>query len=372
MNNCFIYLPTSWFYMRTLLFALFLFFSAVLWSQQGGDVSFEFLNLPVSAHATSLGGKIVTVKDDDLSLSYHNPAFVDSTVENKISCTFGSVFAAQTGISNGYAAYGKNVMGRPFVFSMAFLNYGNFDETNEIGHKTGSFTASDIVVSVATSQKVWKKVYAGASLKPVFSSIAGYSAKALFADVSLTYSDSLKGVNSSLVISNTGFVYDKFVKKVPMRIPFQLAFGYTKKFKHAPLRVSFALRDLQNFKLSYEKAESEETNIFGESEDKEVSRFDKITDEALRHIAVGAEAILGKNFYVSAGYDFRTGKEMTIDARSGAVGISWGFGLRVSRYRLSYGNKKQHLAGGTNFFTLNIDLDDFKNKNTKKDAPDNS
>jgi len=360
-------------FVKHIFLAIVLTACSQLFAQQGGEASFDFVNVPISAHSTALGGKVFTVKSNDLSFTYKNPAFADSTSVNKVVATFGSMFMSQTGIANGYAAYGTAIKGRPLVFSAVILNYGDFERTNEYGDQTGTFSASDILLSVASSQPLSPKWTVGASLKPVFSSIAGYSSKAIFADLSLTYQDTAKDFNFALIVANAGFVYDKYVKDASMKIPFHIDLGLTKKFKHAPFRVSLSFNDIQNFNLRYDEPDDNEFSAlqFGDN-NSEISNFDKITDELLRHISISAEAVFSKNFFIATGYDFRAGKEMAIDSRFGGVGFSWGFGLRVSRYRLTYGNKTYHLAGGTNFFTLNIDLNNFKNKKRIKDVPNNS
>lgn len=40
--------------------------------------AYNFLRLPVSAHAAALGGDNITIIDDDASLMFHNPALLSS------------------------------------------------------------------------------------------------------------------------------------------------------------------------------------------------------------------------------------------------------------------------------------------------------
>ncbi|GAJ03981.1 unnamed protein product, partial [marine sediment metagenome] len=47
-------------------------------TQVGGKSTYQFLNLPVSARAASLGGKINSIKDNDLSLAFYNPSLLNS------------------------------------------------------------------------------------------------------------------------------------------------------------------------------------------------------------------------------------------------------------------------------------------------------
>ena len=56
---------------------------------QGGESAFNFLRLPYSSRASALGGSNISVVDDDLSLSMHNPALLinvaDKTVKNEFA-----------------------------------------------------------------------------------------------------------------------------------------------------------------------------------------------------------------------------------------------------------------------------------------------
>lgn len=352
--------------MRILLIFLYVFAAVSVFGQKGGSAVFDFVNVPNSARVTALGGAVYTIKDKDLSLFSYNPALIDSvSIDNKVTATFGSLFAAQTGITNGYAAYGTSLKSFPLLIGISYLNYGSFERTNEFGDKLGEFGANDIMISISSSLPVTEKISVGTAIKPVYSQISKYNANAILADLGAVYNDTAKLMTASVVLSNFGFVYDNYEKGVKSPVPFSVSAGFTKKFQHAPFRITLSLRDLQSFSLRYEEREDEDI-LSGLGDDHEKSRFDKISDEAIRHIAVGFEALFGKNFFIAAGYDFRAGKEMTIDSRFGGVGISWGMGFRVARYKISYGNKKYHLAGGTNFFTLNIDLNDFKS--SKKSA----
>ena len=70
-------------------FLLFLFLiisiSNTSTAQIGGSKVYEFLNLPASARITALGGKHITVRDDDLSLALGNPAALNDTMHNQLT-----------------------------------------------------------------------------------------------------------------------------------------------------------------------------------------------------------------------------------------------------------------------------------------------
>ncbi|MDQ3073756.1 MAG: hypothetical protein M3Q97_10895, partial [Bacteroidota bacterium] len=63
-----------------------------------------------------------------------------------------------------------------------------------------------------------------------------------------------------------------------------------------------------------------------------------------------------QNFNLRIGYNHQRRKEMTIENNRGAVGYSFGVGLRVSKFHLSYGRSVYHLAAASNTFTITTDL----------------
>ncbi|NJK85180.1 MAG: hypothetical protein HC906_03680 [Bacteroidales bacterium] len=70
----------------------------------------------------------------------------------------------------------------------------------------------------------------------------------------------------------------------------------------------------------------------------------------MRHIILGTEFSLSKNLVLRFGYNYRRRQEMKVDARTGTVGFSWGLGLRISKFHLSYARSAWHLAGSPNYF----------------------
>ena len=64
--------------MKKILISLFFAFTAAsLWGQES-ETAFNFLRLPVSAHAAALGGDNITITDDDPTLIFHNPALISN------------------------------------------------------------------------------------------------------------------------------------------------------------------------------------------------------------------------------------------------------------------------------------------------------
>ena len=48
-------------------------------AQNDSQTSYNFLRLPLSAHAAALGGDNITMTDDDVMMMFHNPALITGT-----------------------------------------------------------------------------------------------------------------------------------------------------------------------------------------------------------------------------------------------------------------------------------------------------
>ena len=60
-----------------------MFFSLLVEAQES-QTAYNFLRLPQSAHTAALGGDIITVVEDDLSMLFANPALLSSVSDKTI------------------------------------------------------------------------------------------------------------------------------------------------------------------------------------------------------------------------------------------------------------------------------------------------
>ena len=66
--------------MKKAVFPLLLTFFAAVGNAQESQTAYNFLRLPVSAHAAALGGDNITIIEDDPSLMFSNPALLSSLI----------------------------------------------------------------------------------------------------------------------------------------------------------------------------------------------------------------------------------------------------------------------------------------------------
>ena len=71
--------------MKKAIATILLVFCTLTTMAQESQTAYNFLRIPVSAHAAALGGENITLVEDDEALIYHNPALL-STVSDKTLC----------------------------------------------------------------------------------------------------------------------------------------------------------------------------------------------------------------------------------------------------------------------------------------------
>jgi len=331
--------------------------------QIGGDNTYEFLNLSSSARIGAMGGKLVPVKDNDLNLVFGNPALLNSEMNQQLTFSGVKYFAD---IKYGFAAYAREYkkLGT-FAAGMHYVSYGDFVETDVTGQATGTFKASEYSLNLSWAKPVLDSSLSfGVTLKTIYSSLAEYNSVGLALDLGANYYFPKSLTNISFVAKNIGRQVKYYRDGNNEPLPFELQLGVSQKLEKAPFRFSLVLHHLEKFDITYtDPSKADETDpITGENNVEKITFGDKL----LRHVIVGSELLLSKNFHIRAGYNFQRRKELGIEGKMSTVGLSWGFGFRVSKFHLSYGRATYHLAGASNHFTLASNLGEFF---TKKQAP---
>ena len=87
---------------KLLLFSLFIICS-VSYSQIGGKYTYQFLNLVTSPRQAALGGKVITIYDDDVNQVHFNPATINAEMDNHLALNYGSYFKEVTYGTASYA-----------------------------------------------------------------------------------------------------------------------------------------------------------------------------------------------------------------------------------------------------------------------------
>ena len=323
-------------------------------AQKGGESTYSFLGLTNAARVAALGGEVVSLMDDDLNLVFHNPALLSPGMHSNLSLNYVNYFA---GVNYGYAsyAYSAGEIGN-FAAGMHYVNYGTFDRTDELGVSQGTFRASEYALNLFYSRSFLDSALsAGVNLKPIYSSLEQYSSFGLALDLGVTYQLSNSLTTFGLVLKNMGAQITSYTTNRES-LPFEIQAGVTQGLAHAPFRFTVTFQHLERWDLSY-TVQDDDVSFSGSDDAK--SGFDEFADNFMRHVVFSTEFLLGKNFHIDLGFNYKRRKEMMVSARPGMVGFSAGFGFRVSKFHFSFGRASYHLAGGTSHFSLTTNLSEF-------------
>ncbi len=339
-------------------FFLLLILPLISFSQVGGESTYQFLNLPVSARAAALGGNVTSIDDDDLNLCYYNPSLLSPGMSEHLLFNYVSYFSD---ISYGYAGYSPDLFSDFNVgVGIQFLNYGEFQRADEFGVKSGKFYAAEYALNLMASKQLNRNFRVGVNVKPIYSSLERYQSWGIAADIGLLYSDTSRLFSASLIMKNVGAQIVPYHENSRENLPFEIQAGVSVKLRHAPIRIVANVNHLETPDLTYERPEYPVNDYsYYQSDDIKETFFEKGYDHLMRHLNIGMEFIPFENFYIRAGYNYRRRQEMKIASKVSTVGFSWGFGVRIYKFYLNYGRADYHLAGSTNHFSVRTDLSSF-------------
>jgi hypothetical protein len=201
-------------------------------------------------------------------------------------------------------------------------------------------------------------------VKSVFSALESYRSTAVALDAGITYHNPDSRFTAGLVMRNAGWqVTTYYPQGAHEPLPFNIALGISQELAYAPLTFYLVADHLEKWDLRYTTEADKEKQVdpfTGESASS--SGFDVFFDRLMRHVVLGSEIRLGENITLRAGYNYRRRQELKIDTKPGMVGFSWGIGIKISKFRISYGRPAYHLAGGGNYFSFSMNLDEFSKK----------
>jgi hypothetical protein len=330
-------------------------------SQVGGRHTYDFLNLVSSPRVASFGGKYVSSFDDDLGLVYHNPSLLNSDMANHLSLSFVNYYA---GAKYGYVSYGRKLdKNRNIAFGIQYINYGTFTAADENGVITGTFKAADYAFNIAVSQPIDSFINIGADVRPIFSSYESYQSFGLSTDFGITYHNPAKLRTFALVVRNLGTQIKTYSSYETL--PFEVQAGFTQKLRYAPFSISITAQHLEMPDMTSPKLVDDNQNLTPDVQPASPNVIDKVADNVMRHLLFGVEFTPLKSFYLRFGYNYQRRQEMKLDGHPATVGFSWGFGLSISRFQISFARATYHVAGSTTHIAVATDLSAFYRKGKK-------
>ena len=304
---------------KGLLVVISVLLSVARMQAQESQEVYSFLRLPVSAHVAALGGDNITITDDDATLIFHNPALICGVSDKSINLNFMTYMdGAKTASASFVKAYKERAT---WGVAAQYMDYGTMKQTTVDNVETGDFSARDIALSGTFTYLLSDRISGGITGRFITSHIASYSSAAVAVDLGVNYQDADRGWSLSAVAKNLGGQIKAYEDDFE-RIPLDLQIGVTKRLIGSPLRLSGTLSRLNNWDQGF-----------------------------IKHLAVGADLLLGENIYVAAGYNFRRSSEMKIADGEGesnhGAGLSLGAGLQLQRFKLHVAYAKYHVSASS-------------------------
>lgn len=304
--------------MKKVIFCLFFTLISVLTWAQDSQTGYNFLRLPVSAHAAALGSDNISIIEDDPSLMFHNPALLSSVSDKSLNLNYMNYMEGANAAS---ASFSKIVKEKATIGVMAqFLDYGKMKEVDEHNVQTGEFSAKDIAIAGALSYQLGTNIVGGITARLITSYIGDYNAFAMGVDLGVNYYDPEKEWSVSATVKNLGGELDAFEEEYN-KLPLDLQIGASKRLIGSPLRLSATLVDMNHLNKKF-----------------------------IHHLVAGADIILSPQIYVAVGYNFRRASEMEIvsnDEERGSshgAGLSLGGGVQLDRFKLNVAYGKYHVS----------------------------
>ena len=339
---------------RLVLFFLFIFNLISLFPQTGRGV-YRFLDLPVSSRMAAIGGMNVSLRDNDVNFAFMNPALLTGETHGVIGLNMANYLAD---IKFGSAVYGHNFGENNFTsFGVQYVDLGKFEGYDELGNFTEDFTAKDIALYMSYARRLDDYFTVGATFKPIFSSYERYTSFGIAFDAGINYSRDL--FSAGLVFRNMGaqlkayYPDEQGQHREPLLFDIQL--GVSKKFAHAPIRISGTLNNLNRWNVAGYQTDKTTTNLDGTTEEKKV----KPVDMAFRHVVLGVELVPSDNFYIALGYNHRRNQEMTMEGFKSLAGFSAGAGLKLYKFHVGFGLTQFQVGNFAYQFSFSTDLNDF-------------
>lgn len=297
-------------------------------SAQESQTAYNFLRLPVSAHAAALGGDNISLVDDDATLIFQNPALINDVSDRTINLNF---MTYMEGAKTASAAFLKAAGERgTWGVTAQYMDYGSMKETTADNQELGTFSARDIAIGGTFAYALTNELSGGVTAKFITSYIGSYNSLAVGVDLGLNYYHEDYDLSVSAVARNLGGQFKAYNDDFD-RIPLDLQIGATKRIGQSPLRLSATMSRLNDWSES-----------FG------------------RHFAIGADVLLGQSIYVAAGYNFRRASEMKISDAEGSsahgAGLSLGAGLTLERFKLHVAYAKYHVSASSILINISYAL----------------
>jgi hypothetical protein len=303
--------------------------STAVFSQSGKMTSvYEFLRNESSSRSAAMGGSFVAFSGDP-DIIFYNPAGISSCADKKM-VSFGFL-KHMLDVNGGYASYVQYLdeLDGWIGSGIQYLNYGSFDENDEVGNTIGSFGAGEFALNLGYSHKNKDNLSYGGDLKLIYSSIASYSSFALAGDFGVFYEipENMLSIGASVLSLGSQL---KNYSGINEDLPLDVKVGISKSVEHLPLNINLNFHHLNQ---SYD-------NFF----------------DRLKAFSIGGEFILSKYIKFRFGYNNERRTSLKLANSYGLSGFSFGLGVLIKKYNFDYAYSSYGNIDGLHRVNISFEL----------------
>ncbi len=337
---------------------LLLFFALSAHAQVGGLASFDFLELATNARIAANGGENISFQDDDVNLFQYNPAALSDDMKGKVAINYLPFYAdiKKSSVNTALKMGKLGLVG----LGVQYVSYGRMEQRDINNQLLGEFNARDYAFTVAKSHESGP-FRIGVNWKVAGSQIAGYNALATMIDIGGQWKHPKREFVIGMLMRNLGVAILNYSSTENSITPFDVLLGGSYKLEHMPLRFSTTIHHLFHYDVQY--LDPVRNAVTDENGDKVLAEK-SVSEQIARHFVFSGELLLAKGFNVRFGYNHMRRKELFLEDRKGTAGFSFGFMLKVKKLRLDYTRTIYHISGGSNVWSLTMDLNNGFKKRT--------
>lgn len=327
----------------------------------GGRQAYSFLELPVSARLTALGGMLISARDRDVNLGAGNPALLSQEMHGQLS--FNHAFHAG-GTGHGYFGYGHHLAQQKVTIhgGVRYMQYGDIPWRDEFNQDLGTFSPRELAAHIGAGWQWQERISIGANLRFIQAQYETYKSTALASDLGLYYENPQSKIGIGVVLQNIGGQLSRFTDGGDReKLPFNSAIGVSKRLKYLPLRLSVTAHTLHRWNIRYDDPDLRTQILFPGQQAEPENSFSQGVDNAFRHLIFSGEFLFGKteSFRIRIAYDHRLRRELLVPNYGGLAGFSGGLGFRIYRFHLDYGFGVMHQAGTAHHLSISTNLKEF-------------
>ena len=316
--------------------------------------SYNSLNLNFSSRVLSMGGDVISIVDNDVSLAFQAPSLLNKEMNRQMSFNFVDYVSDINFISFHYS---QKISSNLMIFSgLDAINYGEFIGSDATGNSTSVFTANQQIFTLGTAKQISDKFTLGTNIKLLNSQLESYQSLSLSSNVSTTYFNKENNLAATLLFKNMGKPIKSYTSNSE-NLPFEIQLGLSKSLQHLPFRYSLVLHHLNVYDISNDYNLN---TIYDLTTNTIMIKKESVAKKMLRHVILGGELNpFRKSFYLRAGFNFQRREDLKLSSSFSMSGFSWGMGFSVRKIQINYSRSALHSSSVLNSFSLITNLSNF-------------